>query len=915
MNEELLKIVIRAEVKNALEELKRVNEEIERLKDTSDKSAKGLGDSMKTAAKNVAKVTGAITAATVALVAFGKSTVETQKEIGRLNTAFQAAGKSTKQAEESYRNIFGFLGDSGAAVEAAQQLAQIPTDDLATYEKILQGVYATFGTSIETGGLAEAINHTIQLGEVQGTLADAFEFAGVSIDGINAQLATFNSASEREAYLRSTLIGMYGTSAAIYGQNNAALISYNQSQASLNIALANAGKVVLPLMTAFNNLAITLLTSLKPALEIIVAALVIVIQAISTAIGWISSFFSIFTGGSKAANTTKDISSGISSAANNAKVATGGVGGLNKALDGAAKSAKELKKQTMGFDELNVVSDPAAASGGDVGAASGGGGGFSVPDMSALTDFEVPGLEDFNTTLEEVRGKMEAIAVLAGLTAAAFLAWKLVGIIQDAEKLATLLKSLQTFGGVLMIIAGAFLLIAGYTDAWVNGIDWGNFAAMLAGVALIIGGIYIAVGPLAAGIAAIAGGVALVVIGIKDFVTNGYSMQAVLTILAGVIAIVVGVCLAFNAALLANPITWIIIAIAALVAAFVILWNECDGFRNFWIMIWEKVKKIFSAFVESLKPLIDAVVGAFQAAWELIKVVWNDYLVPLFKAAWEAIKAVWDMVKPYFAAIWEGIKAVFSVVVDVLGSYFKMAWEVIQVVWNVVVSYFTAIWDSIAGVFSVVKDVLSGNFKGAWEGIKGIVDTWIGFFKGVWEGIKKVFSSVATFFKDIFSKAWEGVLGVFSATGKVFKGIAEGILAVFKKVVNFLIDGINKVVKKPFEGLNKILNTISGLEIAGFKPFSWLTWRAPIPQLPKLAKGGIVDSTTIAMIGEAGKEAVVPLENNTEWMDTLADRLAERNGSPSKIVLMLDGKELGWATINSINGITRQTGNLQLNVI
>jgi SLT domain-containing protein len=88
-----------------------------------------------------------------------------------------------------------------------------------------------------------------------------------------------------------------------------------------------------------------------------------------------------------------------------------------------------------------------------------------------------------------------------------------------------------------------------------------------------------------------------------------------------------------------------------------------------------------------------------------------------------------------------------------------------------------------------------------------------------------------------------------------------------------------------------------------------------VPQIPKLAKGGIVDEATLAMIGERGKEAVIPLENNTAWMDILAEKLASRQKGPEKIVLMLDGRELGWANINSINSITRQTGSLQLQLV
>ena len=82
--------------------------------------------------------------------------------------------------------------------------------------------------------------------------------------------------------------------------------------------------------------------------------------------------------------------------------------------------------------------------------------------------------------------------------------------------------------------------------------------------------------------------------------------------------------------------------------------------------------------------------------------------------------------------------------------------------------------------------------------------------------------------------------------------------------------------------------------------------------MPRLAEGGIATRSVLANIGEAGKEAVLPLEYNTEWMDTLADKIAARNSGPTKIVLKVGEKELGWATIDSINSITKQTGAIQL---
>ena len=119
---------------------------------------------------------------------------------------------------------------------------------------------------------------------------------------------------------------------------------------------------------------------------------------------------------------------------------------------------------------------------------------------------------------------------------------------------------------------------------------------------------------------------------------------------------------------------------------------------------------------------------------------------------------------------------------------------------------------------------------------------------------------------------------------------AIGIINGFITAINFAIGIINK---------------IPGVNITELKKLD----------VPQLAKGGIINSATLAVVGERGKEAVMPLENNTEWIDMLAERLAARQSAPSKIVLALDGKELGYATINAINNITRQTGELKLAIV
>ena len=159
--------------------------------------------------------------------------------------------------------------------------------------------------------------------------------------------------------------------------------------------------------------------------------------------------------------------------------------------------------------------------------------------------------------------------------------------------------------------------------------------------------------------------------------------------------------------------------------------------------------------------------------------------------------------------------------------------------------------------------------------------------------------------KDWFKNLWNDL-------GNLVKGwgvkIGEFFAGAIKSIINGVISKIENTINTAIwliNGAIGLINLIPGVHVG----------RVGRLNLPRLAKGGIIDSATIAMVGEQGKEAVVPLENNTEWMDKLADRLAARMASPTRVSLNVDGKELGWATINSINNITKQSGNLPLAVM
>ena len=905
MTEETLNIQIKASVQQAVDNINKVKKDLKGIDKEGGSSAKGIDKITKSlndvkkasnqAKQGVEKAMGGIkksvqsvlkTVASFALAAASLSEgIEFGKLQGKLNAAFQSAGSSAAQATKTFKELYRFLGDSDRAVETAQNLARITTNekDLTEWTKILQGVYATMGDAIPVETLAESVNETAQVAKITGTLADALNWMGVSEDAVNSQLATMNTAQEREVYLRSLLNGLYSNAAAIYEQNSKAVLDYNQAQANLKIQLADVAARLLPLITAFSNVAAVVLGVLKPAIEVVVQVIATLCQWIITAINWLGAFFGIFSDGKASVSKTND----------NINKATNSMKNYGSAIGGAAAAAKELKKQTMGFDELNVIQSPTSTGGG-----GGGGGGGSVPslDNMDMSNMELPNLDDFNTNIDKAKKSLQALLVLIGSIGAAMWLiprWEEVFALKDTLKAPELLKAkIRELAAELMIVAGTVLLIKGYFDAWVNGVDWGNLIEILTGLGLVLGGIGILFGNVAVNLGLIMSGILLLVLGIKDLIENGYSMQAVIMVLIGAVATLIGVIWLLNAAMLANPITWIVAGIMALVAAFVILWNECEGFRNFWINLWDKIKNAVSVFIDWCKNAWQSIKTAVSDGVNWIK---EKVLVPISNFYIKWIKPPVD----------KCIEIITKMVEIVIGLY---------------VGLFNLLVDKIIKPIAEWVSKTVNNIK---DWIKGAVDTIKGWFSGLWSKIKEIFSPVANFFKGIWNNAFNAVKTVFSPIVNFFGGIWGKIKDKFSSLGTSIGDAIGGAVKAGINGvisliensINSAISLINGaIKLINLLPGVSVGYVQKL-HMPRLAKGGIVDSATIAMVGEQGKEAVVPLENNTEWMDKLADRLAARMASPTRVSLNVDGKELGWTTINSINNITKQTGNLPLAVI
>lgn len=528
-------------------------------------------------------------------------------------------------------------------------------------------------------------------------------------------------------------------------------------------ALGNVISQNTALMSSLNQIKGNLLTAFAPIWQTIIPYLQMFLNVIAKVTAYVAAFVAMITG--KSVSASEKAASALNKQAAAAKAA----GGASK------QAAKDNEKSALSFDELNTISSPKDD------ASSSGGGGASAPTFET-TDV---------TISAELLEKLKAVLVLVGSIGGALAVWKLTEFISDLmeseEKLATLKNNARLIGGMLMIVAGAILLIKGYTDAWVNGIDWGNFILIIGGLALLIGGIALAISPVAAAFAAIGAGIALVVLGIKDFITNGPSFKNILTVIIGLATVFAAVWVLASA-----PIALIVTAIVALVAVFAILWNKCEGFRNFWISLWEKIKETTTDLWENtLKPLWEQhLKPAIEEIWKKIQELWEHVLKPIAEGLGKILMWLWDNI----------LKPVIDWVIGFFVSQFKTAFSTIS---NAV--------ETAVGIIGVIIDSAKTIFS-------GIVDFVVGVFTGDWK------------------KAWEGVK-------KVFTGIINGIIGIFENMVNFVIRGINKLISG-LDGLVNKAGSVIGLDIH--------IPQIPEVELPRLARGAVIPPNRefLAVLGD-----------------------------------------------------------------
>ena len=241
---------------------------------------------------------------------------------------------------------------------------------------------------------------------------------------------------------------------------------------------------------------------------------------------------------------------------------------------------------------------------------------------------------------------------------------------------------------------------------------------------------------------------------------------------AGVINVVKGAFAALNATMLANPIVLIIAAIAALVAAFIYLWNNCEGFRQFWINLWENVKQIAVAVWEGLKTF-------FAAAWQAISTT---------------AQTIWNGIRNFFSVLWEGIKTIFTTVLNVIKTivttYFNVYKTIITTVFNAIRTVITTILNAIKTVITTVWNTIKNVFTTVLNTIKSVVS---GAFNAMWTGIKNTISGIVNTIKTGFNNAVGFIKSLASSAFRWGADIVEGIVNGIKSCIGKVKDAVCSV--------------------------------------------------------------------------------------------------------------------------
>lgn len=254
-----------------------------------------------------------------------------------------------------------------------------------------------------------------------------------------------------------------------------------------------------------------------------------------------------------------------------------------------------------------------------------------------------------------------------------------------------------------------------------------------------------------------------------------------------------------------SPIGLVVVAITALIAIFVALYNTNEDFRNTVQSAWATIKETISTVIEAVKELISAFIQLVKQAWDawgqdIINVVTNafNYISTFIDSALKIVQAVIQtvtaLIKGDWSGVWDGIKNIVSTVWDAIKNLISAGIElmksIIQLGLNVIKTVFTTVWDAIKGIVQAV-----------WNNLKSVIET-------VLNGIKSFISTALNAIKSVFSTIWNAIKSVVTTVINAIKSVISSVFNAIKSTITSILNGIKSVFSSVWNGIKSTVSSV-----------------------------------------------------------------------------------------------------------